>query len=262
MLMNTRDDLIIKLAALQVKYYGDFDPEFIKEAVDDVGAHSVGANVPPTMWHLMEEGRRNLLNMPPLGTTETVTTTTTTTPATDVAVAHPTVRTSTPADFNPLAQVGPAPSITADSAPTTYTPPAGHNASNAPTLWDALGAVGRGLGTVGGWIGQGLRAAGQALAPAAEAVGHGIAAGGRWLGHEISEGVERARQGIHNMQTAHQAANTARQILREDPNAHILATSKGPFDKGVFYTSASTAALTTALATLLARKKAKNKESR
>ena len=40
--MNSRDELIIKLAALQVKHYGTFDPEFIKEAADDVGALSIG----------------------------------------------------------------------------------------------------------------------------------------------------------------------------------------------------------------------------
>jgi hypothetical protein len=35
--MNRRDQLVIKLAALQVKHYGTFDPEFIKEAVHDIG---------------------------------------------------------------------------------------------------------------------------------------------------------------------------------------------------------------------------------
>jgi hypothetical protein len=40
--MNRRDELIIKLAALQVKHYGTFDPEFIKEAVHDIGVLSGG----------------------------------------------------------------------------------------------------------------------------------------------------------------------------------------------------------------------------
>jgi hypothetical protein len=255
MLMNTRDDLIIKLAALQVKYYGDFDPEFIKEAVTDIGAQNVGVDNPSTMWVLKEQARqaleKQLFETPQPEIT----------PKSLIKVDIPP---NTDLYSTPSPQVGPAPSITSESASTHLTP--SHNASNAPTVWDvaqhtlnAVGqgavAAGRGLATVGERIGQGLAAVGGRI-------GQGVAAGGRWLGREISEGVERAREGIHNSQTATQAANTAREILRENPNAHILATSKGSLDKGVFYTSAGTAATATALAALLASKKAKSKENR
>ena len=41
--MSRREDLIIKLAALQMKHYGVVDPAFVKEAVDGLEPSGVGS---------------------------------------------------------------------------------------------------------------------------------------------------------------------------------------------------------------------------
>jgi hypothetical protein len=40
--MSRRDDLIIKLAALQMKHYGVVDPAFVKEAADGLEPSGIG----------------------------------------------------------------------------------------------------------------------------------------------------------------------------------------------------------------------------